>query len=295
MVKTKLLIFLSIIILSYIIYRIIKHFSPPPSPPTPTPPPPTPTPPTPPTPSPPTPSPPSQGNFNWFNSISDPSQLNLESRLQYNKTKGGEYSYYPPTPLSSDMLTNNLPKSYSLSVLTDYCRPLSTGCRARAELEAPTSANTLSSDDIEKYKFTGTFKITNFTYHPEIIGNNSIVLFQIFSSNGRFCEIYWSTDSPATIDSPGIFLDWNKHSTTVIQSSPKLALNKEFTIKVYFVNHIFHLDIVMGKETQSLQKTLMLDDSLKYYFKSGLYLQQDGNKIPNTMATIEILNQNLII
>lgn len=78
---------------------------------------------------------------------------------------------------------------------------MSRGCRARAELEAPKTGNPLVPDDIEKYKFTGTFKITNFTYHPEIIGQNFIVLFKfLVLMDGPFCEIYWSTGSSATIE-----------------------------------------------------------------------------------------------
>ena len=106
---------------------------------------------------------------------------------------------------------------------------------------------------------------------------NSIVIFQIFGGLGAFCELYWSTGKkPGNLQEPLLILKWGSEDYNILFSKD-LALGKIFTVRTYFENEVFYINVIT--ETKNIIKKINnLPTNQGYYFKSGLYLQQDGNK-----------------
>ncbi len=220
---------------------------------------PSPTPSYPPMPSP-SPSPtPSSKNFNWINSLFNPQLLlfpNFEpvlTQLQFNNSTSGEYSFFPSnskkkkTSFPNNIINlNNLPDYYTITVNTKNCKNLhGSGCRSRTELQAGNNSNLLKPEIVKKHKFTGVFKITNFTFNTKMENwENSIVIFQIFGGLGAFCELYWSTGKkPGNLQEPLLILKWGSEDYNILFSKD-LALGKIFTIRTYFENEVFYINVI---------------------------------------------------
>jgi len=222
----------------------------------------------------------SEGTFNWALSKTIP-----KGRLQY-MTSPDVYGYVSlPLKAAHGPVYCLDAQGIFLQVPRVPCKDFGkSGCRARAEFES----DSFSVTQLQAWQYDATFIVDAFPALSDYADNerwkNSIVVFQLFSSKGAFAELYWTVDGSDTSQAM-LRLKWpdidGQENHVLINTTPKLGLKHSFSVQASFQKSgeqtTATVQVNAGTTTSSVS-SLTLESQDKYYFKSGLYLQQDGKR-----------------